>query len=157
MATGKTPIDESEEQAKRDAARMQKIDKEQEEDRGKAGKNTRGELKYRDIHEQTRKARQKGKEKEEEGAPPPSAASLAASDFKIGKLSGAPTFSGIVTCTSRSWETDEEISAQIDIPNPVTEDGVFYRFLQYHPSARRDGFKIDTENVTDPKLRTRYG
>jgi hypothetical protein len=150
--TGKTPADQAEEQAKRDAARMAKTDEEKKEDRGKQGKITTGELKFKDIREQARQARkEKGKD---EPKLTPAAVAAAPVEFKIGKHSGEQLYQGIITCTGVSWETGQTVSAQIEIPNPVTKEGVFYRFRQYHPSVKQEGFEIDTENVSDPLLRT---
>lgn len=64
------------------------------------------------------------------------------------------TYVGPVTCTSTSFETGELVSARIRLPEPVHEDRVFYAFQQHHPSARREGFKIDPTNTDDPGLRT---
>ena len=61
---------------------------------------------------------------------------------------------GPVTCKSTSFETDEPISARIVLPEPVAEDKLFYAFKQHHPSARREGFEIDTENATPSDLKT---
>lgn len=50
--------------------------------------------------------------------------------------------------------TGEKVSVVAVQAEPTTEEGLFYHFQQYHPSAKRETFKFDMENKIDPTLRT---
>jgi hypothetical protein len=65
-----------------------------------------------------------------------------------------PLYQGKLTCTADAAATGEEVSVVMVVAEPTTEDGVFYHFQQYHPSAIRDTFKIDPTNTDDPTKRT---
>ena len=79
-----------------------------------------------------------------------------ASKFKVEKVGKGKQYVGMVTCESVHGETQERISARIELPTPRGEDYVFYAFQQHHPHATREDFKIDPENKIDPNLRSRY-
>lgn len=63
-------------------------------------------------------------------------------------------YQGKFTLHARAAATGEPVSVVCEQVEPCTEDGLFYHFLQYHPSAIRSTFKIDADNRTDPTLRT---
>lgn len=63
-------------------------------------------------------------------------------------------YQGKLSAEATAAATGEKVSAVFVQEMPTTEDGVFYHFLQYHPSAKRDSFKIDATNTIDPTLRT---
>ena len=60
----------------------------------------------------------------------------------------------VVGLSFEDLQTGEKVSIVMEINEPTTEDGLFYNFQCYHPSAKRDTFKIDLENKIDPTLRT---
>ena len=63
-------------------------------------------------------------------------------------------YQGKISAEAIAAATGEKVSAVFEQAEPTTEDGLFYHFQQYHPSAKRDSFKIDTDNKIDPTLRT---
>ena len=63
-------------------------------------------------------------------------------------------YQGKLSAEAVAAATGEKVSVVWEQAMPTTEDGCFYSFLQYHPSAIRDTFKIDPENKIDPTLRT---
>lgn len=70
------------------------------------------------------------------------------------KQTGREYGPGIVTCRSKSFHGNQEISQAIRLPEAQTEEAVWNAFVTHHPSALRPDFTIDTENTTDPALRT---
>lgn len=67
----------------------------------------------------------------------------------------AKLYVGKLTVSGTAGATGEPISIVYEQAEPTTEDGVFWAFRAYHPSALRDKtFKIDPENKDDPTLRT---
>ena len=80
-----------------------------------------------------------------------------AGGWKTGKKVEGPMYQGDITARSVSFETGEEVSARMHIPNPVTEEGVWYRFKAHHDSAMREHFEIDESNTSDPLLATNKG
>jgi hypothetical protein len=65
-----------------------------------------------------------------------------------------PLYKGKLSAEAIAGATGEKVSVVMVVEMPTTEDGVFYHFQQYHPSAIRDTFKIDASNSIDPTLRT---
>jgi len=63
-------------------------------------------------------------------------------------------YKGKISAEAIAAATGEKVSVVMEINEPTTEDGLFYNFTCYHPSAKRDTFKIDLENKIDPTLRT---
>ncbi len=74
-----------------------------------------------------------------------------------GVRTSAPTetlYRGKISAEAIAAATGEKVSVVFEQVEPTTEDGLFYHFQQYHPSAKRDSFKIDPTNRIDPTLRT---
>lgn len=65
-----------------------------------------------------------------------------------------PLYHGKISAEAIAAATGEKVSVVWEQAQPTTEDGLFHSFLAYHPSAKRDTFKIDTDNEIDPTLRT---
>jgi len=67
-------------------------------------------------------------------------------------------YRGMVTVTGVHGQTQEKISARIDLPQESGEQFVHYAFFQHHPAANRDTatITIDPENKDDPNLRSRW-
>lgn len=63
-------------------------------------------------------------------------------------------YQGKLTAEAIAGATGEKVSVVWEQAMPTTESGCFHSFLQYHPSAIRDTFKIDPTNTEDPTLRT---
>lgn len=63
-------------------------------------------------------------------------------------------YQGKISAEAIAAATGEKVSIVFVQEMPTTEEGLFYHFQQYHPSAIRDTFKIDLENKIDPTLRT---
>lgn len=63
-------------------------------------------------------------------------------------------YKGMLTLSGIAAATGEPVSVRCEQAEPTTEDGLFYHAQQYHPSIKRDGFKIDPTNRDDPTLRT---
>jgi len=61
---------------------------------------------------------------------------------------------GPLTATAIAAATGQEVSVKWEQAQPTTEDGCFWSFVAYHPSAKRETFKIDVENKEDPTKRT---
>lgn len=61
---------------------------------------------------------------------------------------------GHLTASAVASATGQKVSVVWDQAMPTTKKGCFWSFQQYHPSADFDTFEIDTENKTDPTLRT---
>lgn len=109
---------------------------------------TKGDAKGVDAQQQAKNVREKDKEEP-------------TNEFggihKVGERKITKMYVGDITAKSVSSETGEEISIRMHIPTPVTEEGVWTRFLAHHASAIRDEFEIDETNTTDPMLRTSFG
>jgi hypothetical protein len=67
---------------------------------------------------------------------------------------GETLYQGDLTAEATAAATGERVSIKWHQAHPTTEDGCFWAFQQYHPSAIRETFKIDASNTTDPTLRT---
>jgi hypothetical protein len=67
---------------------------------------------------------------------------------------GETLYQGRLTAEAVAAATGEKVSVTWEQAMPTTEDGCFYSFQQYHPSAIRDTFKLDPDNELDPTLRT---
>lgn len=63
-------------------------------------------------------------------------------------------YQGKLSAEAIAAATGEKVSVVWEQAMPTTEDGCFYSFQQYHPSAMRDTFKLDVTNTIDPTLRT---
>jgi hypothetical protein len=63
-------------------------------------------------------------------------------------------YQGPITASAIASATGEKVSFKWDQAMPTTHKGLFHSFLAAHPSADYDTFEIDSENVTDPTLRT---
>ena len=61
---------------------------------------------------------------------------------------------GPITATAIAAATGQEVSYFWEQAQPTTVDGLFWSFIQAHPSARRDTFKVDPTNTDDPTKRT---
>ena len=63
------------------------------------------------------------------------------------------SYYGKCTGHSTSIDTGEPISFPMNLATAVTLEGAFRVFKTYQPSASRENFKVDPDNVTDPTLR----
>lgn len=63
-------------------------------------------------------------------------------------------YQGTISAEATAAATGEPVSVRFEQMEPTTEDGLFYHFQQYHPSAIRSSFEIDTDNKIDPTKRT---
>lgn len=102
------------------------------------------------AHEQGQRARgevdDKGKPTGKEPERPPGGVKVVKVDRTL--------YQGKISAEAIAGATGEEVSAVFVQEEPTTEDGLFYHFQQYHPSAIRDTFKIDPTNTLDPTKRT---
>lgn len=65
-----------------------------------------------------------------------------------------PLYRGKISAEAVASATGQKVSVVWDQAEATTEDGLFHSFVAYHPSAKRDTFKIDPQNKIDPTLRT---